>query len=59
MFKSYYAEEIEFFTICYHQTRDMATPGFPKPSRDMEKKNPGAVLANRTFWGLSIMNSYI
>ena len=44
--------------ICYHQTRDMATPGFGKPSRDMEKKYPGVVLANRTFWGLCIMNSY-
>jgi len=44
--------------MCYHQTRDMATPGFGKPFRDMEKKYPGVVLANRTFWGLCIMNSY-
>jgi len=36
----------------------MATLGFGKPSRDMEKKKNGVVLANRTFWGLSIMNSY-
>jgi len=44
--------------ICYHQTRDMATPGFRKLSRDIEKKIPRVVFLYSTFWGLCIMNSY-
>ena len=35
--------------MCYHQTRDMATPGFGKPFRDMEKKYPGVVLPTELF----------
>jgi len=38
--------------MCYHQTRDMATPGFGKPSRDMEKKISRGSFGQQNFLGL-------
>jgi len=42
--------ELQSTTVCCHQRRDMATPGFSIISLDVKKSNPGVAFLYSIFW---------